>query len=225
MAKKVVKFTAESLQDAGGHDLVMVSMIDENDAVVTRRVVGLEDYMEILGGSLKVEKPYVSVPASLLPGGYLGGRFAQEKGTYQILFKVPAEKRVLVHPSGHYMVPYPDLVFDVDVKGGSLRRAKVFVLGTEDELFQYPFGNVSTEGQICTGNIVFSGLGACVDSFTEAFFCSATNDDYFSPGNHIRPKFSQSEMLSKLNGKEVFPKRWLLPLDKTLRDLMRPYNQ
>ena len=207
-----MKMYSESVTDKTGH-ILMKTRIETESGQVTERTLSWEDYISLIGGSAKVEEAYTPINPGFMPEGLVSAKVAS-KDTWKCVWREPAKVRQFVHLSGHYRIPFPDLVFSVQVKKGTVLNKHVFaVKGEQDMLYRYPFGNVSpSSGSICMGNIKIDGLEDHISAFSEEFFFGKTNNDYFHPGSHVKPKFTQEELLRRLDGKSKFPAKWLLPV-------------
>lgn len=195
----------EIVENACGQQMFHVEMRTAQGAVVSKNL-SIEDYLHLLGSSLclEVEEDEIRIPARILPNGYIDGKFT--KSGYTVVWREKAEKRLFVHKSGHYQIPFPDLIFVLSVKDGSVRKKCVFS-AVKDNLYRYPFGNVDEAGSICMGNIHVN-MDNMADFSTE-FFMGETNEDYFVPGGSIKPKWSQGRLLAEAAKHETFPTRWL----------------
>jgi hypothetical protein len=204
---------SRTLCDETGHTLFLVRFTTARGEVI-EKTLKPEDYVSLIGGSLKEDRSYWRIRKDLIPEGFVDGCISDDNN-YYMAFKVEGKVRPLVHTSGQYMIPYPDLLFVLRMRQGYLEKKSVYALkkGCE-ELYRYPFGNVSTTGSICTGNIELDEVRTIGPMmFTELFFLGKTNNDYFHEGSHIKPKWSQEELLRKLEGKETFPVRLLKPTE------------
>lgn len=217
-------FKSEALQDMTGHTLFRV-IYTQKDGKEIIKTISLEDYLSLLGSSVKEELQYSYIPEGFYPAGYIGGSFADTKN-YTAVWKVEARKRTINHTrAGRKMIPFPSLVFGLRVDRG-YAQGRVFALKNGNKLYQYPFGNVSTSGSICMGNI-----SSCTEEgpqiFEDDFFAGVTNDDYFSPGSHVSLKCSQVDLISKLVDKEKFPDKWLIGSSgniSTVEELVKAYT-
>ncbi len=223
-----MKFVTETVQNDTGQVYfkttwagdMKVSLSGLKGNVVTR-TLPFEDFKSLIGLSEKPVESWIRVPKGFIPGsedsGYLDGYICD--GGWSAVWKVKGTVRQLIHTSGHYRVPFPDLIFSVMIKNGIMCSSFVFALDG-DRVCQYPFGNVSVDGSICMGNIHLP-KNPVIKDFEEEFFLGKTNNDYFHSGSHVKVKYSQDELLRRLSGKETFPKRWLIKKDFTLRDVVK----
>jgi hypothetical protein len=197
---------------------------NEEGKTVSRRTLSWSDYFSFLGKTL-VEKPhYAEVTPMQIPRGFLKGWFLDSEN-YTCIFKVDAKKRQFVLKGcGHYMVPFPDMVFVIGINKGQVVEKKCFCLGKDGEtLFQYPFGNVSCDGGICMGNIDYRNLS--LEEITEEFFLGVTNNDYWEKGNHITDDtLSQQQFVEKVDGKDEIPQKYLIKCS-TLEELIARHSK
>ena len=224
MSRKEPVMESRTLIDDTGHTFFNVRFTTVKGEII-EKVLTPQDYVSLLGSSLKVDRTYWRINRELIPEGFVDGCVSDDYN-YKMAFKVKGQVRQLVHTSGQYMVPFPDLLFVLDVKDGRPVEKCVYALKKRgDDLYRYPFGNVSTSGHICTGNISLSEVrtgGPMM--FAELFFLGKTNNDYFDEGTHIKTKWSQDELLRRIEGKESFPERLLLPTEaeyRTVGDIVK----
>ena len=216
----MVNFTSEAMTDRTGNTLFRVSLSDESGEARVR-VISLEDYISLLQGSKKMNNHFVHLKEGFLPAGCRNAYVSDDRN-YIVEYVVPGRIRMFLHQNGcnrkRYMIPYPDLLFVLQVSEGHISVKKVFSL-KGDRLCHYPFGNVSSSGEICMGNIDVKGLSESADSFTDDFFSGITNNDYFAPGENISEKWDQQKLLHKLDGLDKFPNRWLIETGKNIADI------
>ena len=201
-----MQITTETIENALGQTLFRVTMRDEKGEVLSK-ILTLENYLTLLETSMRFEEKEdaVRVERRMLPAGYIDGAFT--KSGYTVIWREKAMKRLLIHSSGHYQIPYPDLIFVLETKDGEIRQKYCFAAAGE-RLYRYPFGNVSKSGAVCMGNIKVDPKDS-ISSFAEEFFLGVTNEDYFERGESVKPKWSQTKLLENLSGKDVFPEKWL----------------
>ena len=218
----MAKIFSESVQDRAGNDAMKVRIVGvDGDEMI--KTISLADYFDLFNQSLEREASYVNINPLHMPNGYIKGLFADEN-TYKLLWKVKGKNRQLIHTSGHYRVPFPDLVFLLCVKNNVITKKRVWAVDNEGQMYQYPFGNVDTSGNICMGNIS-TRIENGASSFEEDFFLGITNNDYFSEeGSHIVPMWSQEKLLRELSKEKVFPQRWLKKVNWTLPELEEKLN-
>lgn len=209
---------SETLTDSTGNVLFRVALTNDDGSVMTKTLTP-ESFIKLIQNGCTQELCYMHL--GKLPEGYIDCSVADER-SFRILIKVPAEKRLLVHTSGHYQIPFPDLVFYLYVKNGLVQKFRCYAM-KRDTLYFYPFGNVSANGEICMGNISCTDitLNKTMDVI-ENFLGGKTNNDYFSPKNKVNNSYSQQTMLEKLSKMDAFPQRWLKKdPNNTLADLKK----
>ena len=203
---------SRTILDSTGHTLFKVRYVTARGEVIEKTLTP-DAYAKVVGGSVKEDRSYWRIRRDFLPEGFIDGAISDDSN-YIIAFKVPGMQRFFAHTSGNYSIPYPDLLFVLELKKGCVNTKLCFALKGEDGmLYHYPFGNVSSSGSICTGSIELDevrkyGPGA----FSELFFLGKTNNDYVSAGVPVNGKFTQQELLEKLDGKKKFPSRLLTPM-------------
>lgn len=100
---------------------------------------------------------------------------------------VPAGKRLFSYHKERMILPFPGLLFVLEVVGKRLHGGKCFALSGPFKkgaaLYVYPFGNVEVNsGRICFGSNQLPPIESFDDlhKVIELFFGSETNDDYFN---------------------------------------------
>ena len=207
--RKTPVMESHTICDIAGHTLFVVRFTDTSGEVI-QKTLSPEDYADLITGSLKEDRAYWRIRPDFIPEGFVDGCIS-DNSNYLIAFKVKGRQRPFDHKSGIYNIPFPDLVFFIRMGRGRILDKEVYALKEgSDVLYQYPFGNVSTSGSICSGNIDLDEVrkeGPAM--FAELFFLGKTNNDYFGTGSHITTGWSQEELLRRLDGKKKFPERLL----------------
>lgn len=212
-----MKLEAVSQVNRAGVVSFRVSLTNEDKSVLTK-TLSPQSLILLLQNSCELKTEYMHI--GKLPEGYVDGAIAS-KDSFWVLIKVPAKKRLFVHVSGHYQIPYPDLIFFFKVDKGYLKEKKVFTI-KDQQLYHYPFGNVNMDGNICMGNISFESLQInCMNRVIDDFFLGVTNNDYYMPGESVKVKYTQQTLLKKLSVMETFPDRWLVRSIVSLEKLMK----
>lgn len=219
------KLVSESIVHPKTGQALMRVMMDLPNGKQTRRTVTLEDYLKLFQSSIYLERldDGVVVNKELIPRGFLGGHFATN-GSYTCVFERKGKiEQLVLDQVGHFYVPYPDLVFvlryDAEKKHFPMKR--VYAKDGE-ELYYYPFANVAQSGEICLGSI---RPGITPEEFAEDFILGVTNNDFYDGWNatHISMEWSQHELAKKLEQEDRFPTKWLVPLDKTVTELVNEF--
>ncbi len=218
-----MQFSAQSMTDLTGHPFIRAVM--DNDGRTTIRNLTIEQFISVLSGSTTEEKNYVLLKDDFFPKEARATWFSDYLN-YACTYEVPAKTRLLIlkTPLGnkHYHVPFPKLIFRIEVKNGIVTSKKCFAMKKgSDKLYHYPFGNVAIGGGICMGNITAKDMKR-VSDFTDAFFSGVTNNDYYgSDGSgKVSVRFSQEQLLEKLSSQKSFPDSFLVEdCGHTLKEL------
>lgn len=201
-----MQLNANTIIDRTGNILFRVSLTEDDGRVISKTLMP-ESFLELIHNSCTLENRFVHL--GKLPDGYMDASVSSND-TFRILIKVPARKRLLVHTSGHYYIPFPDLVFYFEVSNGILKQKYVYSLKGEENLCHYPFGNVSPNGSICMGNISCKDLTMeKIEKIIDSFFSGMTNNDYYKANQNVTVNYSQQVLLEKLSNMDEFPLRWL----------------
>jgi len=187
--------------------------VKKNGAVMEKRIEA-EAYCKMIAGNLKPQEHFVNVPH--LPKEVLICRVSTGKeSSFDAVVLFPAKKRAFSYFGRHYFLPFPALIAKVNVRDGRRTGMEMFALPTDEPtdetpLFQYPFGNVYEDGSCCFGNILVEGLtgAAQAPEVLETFLSSITDNDLYHAQNTKR--YSQTELIQEIEGKDVFPTELLL---------------
>ena len=187
---------------------------DDGEEII--KTISLYEFANMLGSSLLpvIKKEFTHL--GKLPIGYIDC-FYENGGTFSILVERKAQIRKLFYEQEVYAIPFPRLLFKFVVKDGVLIDKRCAALKNDADLYdfyetyQYPFGNVSSLGSICFGNINLPKINTMtdIDTVIDLFFEGETNDDYYTNGKCIVPHYSQKQLIMLLSKKEVFPEEWL----------------
>ena len=204
-----------------GEVMFKVQFIQSNGQVDVKSL-NYKTYLSLLTKSVH-QNEYIQLGE--VPTGYKEAAYA-DRDTYKIFLCAPAQKRLMVYQGGHYWIPFPGCLFFLEVKKGAVCHKYVYCYADEEikdesRLFRYPFGNVSSNGSICMGNILTKRLSfEKADEFMDLFFSGVTNNDYYDKSN-ILPGYSLSKMINMLEKKKEFPKRWLVETGQTYAALKK----
>ncbi len=203
-----MKIRMETLWDRRGQMLFKVQL-EQTDKVEVK-TLDYASFISLMSGSASNEM-YISL--GKIPSGYVDADFAGQD-TFKVFLQSPAQKRLMIFDKGHYWIPFPGCLFFLDIYHGSLKELFLYTftdaeIREDTKLYHYPFGNVSETGRVCMGNIyfhdmVFGDAGKVV----EAFFLGKTSSDYYNSRN-VGSDYTLLQLIHKLEGKKVFPKRWL----------------
>lgn len=216
-----MEFNVTDYTDRVGNSFLRVRMIAD-DGMEVNKILTVPQLCKVLGNSLvKEDVPLHRVRNDFWPENTIEAFFGDYEN-YSCVWKVKGTTRVLVYGSKHYHIPFPDLIFKIRVNRGSIVDKQCFAVKEGDKsLYQYPFGNVSNNGYICTGNIKVEGLSEAVENFSEDFFLGKTNNDYYGDGKgRIKPACSQEKLLDKLEKLDAFPEKWLVKTKLKMNDIL-----
>lgn len=163
-----------------------------------------------------------------LPVGYVDSSIGTKGNSFNVIVRVPANIRIMSYFGDNYLIPFPETVFFLRAKKGELQAGcSVFAIRESErnesniQLYNYPFGNVYSEGEICWGNISFpyienmKAAEKCIALFYEA----ETNDDLYQVGKNVVKQMEfvhQRGLIEALRDKDKFPDEWLVPAQRTL---------
>lgn len=205
-----MKMRVETAPDRRGKVMFKVQF-EYDDGKVSIKTLDYDSFMALMTKSA-VEESYI--PIGDIPSGYVDATFARYD-TFRLILKAPAQKRLMIYSEGHFWIPFPGCLFSINVYHGNLKEISLYSYTDTEitystKLYRYPFGNVSADGRVCMGNIYLKDLSFnSADKVVDAFFSGKTNNDYYGDQN-IKPKYSLSQLIHKLEKKETFPKRWLV---------------
>lgn len=207
------KIKSEIVYDELGNGLFRVTVTNE-DKTVIEKTISYPDYMKLLGdNSFEKQTSYISIGS--LPKGYVNGKLSiSNPASFKVMVFYPGERRAFGYGNYHYFVPFPSLIFIFNCVNGAIRARYCYATCTDDlmpdtPLMMYPFGNVSSTGCICMGNIETKPLKSMrdIDDIVERFFMSKTNNDFYSSKNAL----PQEQLIQKIKNMQLFPVELLKP--------------
>lgn len=205
--------------------ILLMDVTAVKDGVTIHKLLTVEDYVSLFTNNLKKIVTYQMVPR--LPKEVYQAAISDRPDTFRMILHLPAKKRGLCIGEKHFFLPYPSLVVYQAIQNGSKKEYGIFAT-TDDELseqsilYQYPFGNAGSGCSACFGNIVLPKLKGIEDFMipTNAFLDGKTNYDLFQ-GKKIHGKeLSQGELITILEGCEVYPPELLAPVNMTMKELI-----
>lgn len=217
----MITLKSESKVDKFGQIFFQVSYRDGDNLI--EKDVSLEDYKRIINGSVQEVTTWVDVPK--VPSQIYDFQISSkgEADGYRVIIHVKEGMKPFSYAGDIMRIPFPGIVFYLEIIKGDIREKKVYavkdeILCPDTELYHYPFGNVYDDGRICMGNISVN-IPTIQDSlkFVDAFFEGRTNSDLSRNKNTMG--YTQGELLTKVRGKETYPKELLLSLNKKLNNL------
>jgi len=223
--KHIESFKSTITWDSLGLPSVNVDACFEGGRVISK-AISFEDYEKLLFGSKKEKTTYFSLEQ---PKGFYSGYGSIQKGTFKVILYVPAGKHQFVSTKMQIaeQLFYPALLFKIEYVDGRCVKKDCFALKSESEpcedteLYCYPYGNVSSDGNICMGNIeVKIDNISQAYKFVDAFFEGIDEGHYYSPGNTVKPKLKQEVLVRKVLNKKCFPNEWLMPANRKVKDIL-----
>lgn len=216
--KEVMKITA--YEDSQGDTYFRVLLNKEDKEAVKK--LTYTDFCKMMMNAY--QEPSVSIPVGRLPEYYIDSKVSTS-GNKAVFVYIPAQVRPFYLANGDsvdsYIIPFPPMVLELNYGGGYSTGNMYCVKGTYQEtledyyegkldLFLYPFGNVSSDGHVCMGNMRVEVTKATdVDEYISRFFDSITNYDYVANSKVTTKGHTQGSLVGELNGKEIFPVDWL----------------
>lgn len=203
-----MRIRIEATQDRRGAIMFKVQLEQEDSVEV--KTMDYDSFITLMTASAGNES-YIHL-GEISPN-YVDAAIAKTD-SFKIFLKSPAQKRLMLYAEGHYWIPFPGCLFFLRVYQGALQEMYLYSIADTEitaktQLYHYPFGNVASNGGVCMGNIHFQNLTfKDADKIVEAFFLGKTNNDLYNTHN-VKPAYSLSQLIHKLEKREIFPKRWL----------------
>lgn len=217
-------FTVKNVTDRLGNEFLKV-MMTKTDGTVATRTLTVDQFCKILRQSQEQSLDFNEWKKDFFPKDTLYAKIADYKN-YDVVWAEKPGKRCFVYRDEHFFIPFPDLIFAISVRKGNVTSKYCYARKKSDKkgLYKYPFGNVSSDGSICMGNISLKDIEHA-DDFAEEFYLGVTNDDYYQVGGKVKPKYTQRQLLEKLSKLEAFPERWLIKHETfNLNELIDDYR-
>lgn len=202
-------------------EVVRVQVYDEETKEITYKMVSFESYVAALKGYSWEKPSYCRI--GTLPRGFVDAAIA-DKNRFKLILELPEMIRPVIHHNRtegiteQYMISYPGCVFFMDFSNKILKSSKIYAVGEKKELlYQFPFPNVYSTGNICWGSVKLPQIESLKETeiIPEFFFGADNNNDLFS-SNYLAKvggeTSSPKSWFKFLNGKEVFPMEYLKPV-------------
>ena len=214
------------VKDEQGDVFAKVTINYSNGETATKTLT-FDDYCSWLLGAKKEATTYCHLPRR--SNYYLDGMTTNEEGTFKVILYVPAGKHQMVNNTYDFadIIPYPALLFKLSFVKGVCQLKECFAVVDEKEsindstiLYRYPYGNVSSNGDICMGNIAVKCKALEeADFFPEEFFLGVDAGHYYQPKVMTSKNWNQGKLMAEASKKEVFPKNWLQKNGMTYKDI------
>lgn len=224
----IQSFHSDVIWDNYGNSFFKITAELENHQVISK-TVSFDDYKALLFGA---QKETVSFYHFDLPQYFYKGALSNQKSSFKVILFVPAARRQFVSTNLQIatQIPYPNLLFYLDVRRRSCKHKMCYALAdTEPDsnsiLYNYPYGNVSTNGDICMGNIAVKLEDISKsDQFVTSFLEGIDEGHYYTPGVMAKPFVSEGELIQKVVQLDEFPQEWLVKsksYNKKVKDLIQ----
>lgn len=224
--KEKRRLEAESFYSQGGTLLFRVSLYDD-DKLIEQQKLTTEAFANLLAGSVYNDNG-LAVSTGVIPAGFYDG-IKTASGAVGAIIRVPSQKHQFVlqktdNKTEPYFIWMPNLVYLIcGNKDGRVMTSKCYCYkewrGDETELLQYPFGNVSSSGNICMGTVSTKRLKSYPDiaEYIEDSLLGVTNSDYLSKDSkgegYVRlavEKQTQQEFCESIKDSDAFPEHLLI---------------
>lgn len=229
MAKKSIDQVDSSIivKDDGA-TLVKIKIILSNGECETKTIT-FDDYCQWLLGAKEERRSYVHVNEER-PQYFFDGCLSNETGCFRVQLFVPKEKHQMVSKNFDFAesITYPALLFDLTFEKSKPTRKCVYALKVKDAkdikpdtpLYRYPYGNVSSDGSICMGNIAVKCEFSESSKFVEEFFLGIDEGHYYQPKVMISKAWNLGRLYNEALKKGDFLNSWLVSNGKTYKNIM-----
>lgn len=197
-----------------------IEQIDDNN-VHSSKYISIQNLISALSHSVVSEDRFYRL--GKMPHNYYDGlilRNENEQISGEIALSVPMHRTTIHFEDTDYQICFPALFFYFSIKDSRIGSTYVFALkgnqwNEDDVLYNYPFGNVSTDyHNVCWGSNQLPAIETLqtLDVVVSLFYDSPTNNDYYSAGESTRWKEDNLRaILKRLDGLEKFPEKILMP--------------
>ena len=189
----------------------------EDDSQI-QKTISFKDYQNLICDGVKEQKEQYTEIFSLPKFFYKGGVTTKENNFWVSFFVPKGMHQWACSATNEFLnIPYPNLFFVIEVNKGNVVQKNVYAVAddvpTESSLlYLYPYGNVSSDGNICMGNCITALDSISIsDAFVEAFFLGKDAGHYYKGGIFVKPDVPLRELVSLVTKKHCFPTEWLMP--------------
>lgn len=214
--------TLIDLDDASGEAQVWIQRAGK--PMITK-TVSIDDLVAAMSKGFEIT-------TGILPQGVKF--YSGTKSHYKIGIEVPGRRRTVSFSltTGKFDVeiPFPDMLFIFEVSRGHYQSSKGFAVIppvglSNDQLYLFPFGNISHNGSICWGSAATGEVTDAImlDSAVNKFFSSVFSGHYVWGTNTFHPPEGVGdlqELINYLKDKEDFPSSMLKPCGMTLGEVL-----
>lgn len=171
-----------------------------------------------------------------LPSNYVDGSIFRKSNNIicaKVLTLIPKGKRVFQHIETTFPeMNVPALLFYWVIENNRIYKTSVYALkepvfNNKTTLYQYPYGNVYSSGDVCWGTIDRPEINMLkkLDIAETVFLRSITSNDLYSESYTTQKEKSLRDLLWYVNGFEEFPDEILVKSDVTAEGLIKKVRE
>lgn len=229
-----VKLTAQTVRSDLGK-VAFVCTLEMEDGTSCQRTMSIDDFVTLIQGATRRDSAAV-LKVGAIPDGFVNGFVSNTPGTLGAIIKVPSQKHQFVlnyeGKRKSYYMPMPNLLYLIYANTGTVTDFRCYTYKHWDDmdtcLCKYPFGNVSSTGEVCTGSIKNRKIKNFMDCalVIEDTLCGETNRDYLQDGKdnvNLAKTIDQFSFCDELEEMEEFPHNLLLSCSKTLDEIIQEF--
>ena len=224
--KEVVITLNEAFNQANCCECAAVTITGADGKKISR-IVTVASVVKALCNSALQQR--VNVAVGQIPFGYYDAQVSEEQGKFSadMVAVLPAGKQMMQYEETLYDVSVPSLVFCFSVTREKIMRTRVYAMRDETPtdkscLYQYPFGNVNSVGQVCWGGNNLPSVRSLkgLEEAMMLFIQSPCNSDYFRGKEYCgHAEISLRELFEKLKDEDVYPEDYLVALKQGRRNM------
>lgn len=166
-----------------------------------------------------------------LPDGFYDGVIdGSTDESFKVVLAVPKRQHIMNYYGDSFIIPYPDMVFFLEVNDRQLHKSLVVALDigksgeiTNDALVcKYPFGNVYGNFGICWGSNILPEVPTLKDTtiIVERFLSSETNMDLYQAPTEYPEFQNQRGLIEALVKLDEFPAVFLNQTSMKLKEMI-----
>lgn len=206
----------EAVVDTATGEKVHCAVIDNNNKR-SAFVLTLEHFINAINsGITNTDADVASMPKLELPEGYVTGWTNQPYNEISgfsgvVILNTPAECRLMSFDKSAYIVPFPELVFKLQLSNGKLIKDRCYAK-KGNQLYAYPYTNVYNDGHICWGSCELPFVKSIkeTEKIPQLFLRFTGNSDLSNSVTLAAAGCRKMEsVFKKLEGKDKFPEEWL----------------
>lgn len=228
------KLTAQTVRSEMGI-VAFVCTLETGDGTICQRTMSIDDFVTLIqGATRRVTTSKLRVGA--IPEGFVDGFVSNDAGTLGAIIKVPSQKHQFVlnydGKRKSYYLPMPNLLYTIYAYEGNITDFRCYTYrhweGMDTDICQYPFGNVSLGGSVCTGSIQSRKIKNFMDCalVIEDTLCGETNKDYLRDHDdkvNLAKSIDQFSFCDELEKMEEFPHNLLLSKKESVGTVIQDF--